>query len=35
MKKLKNLALSLSIGALTTTLPYITYSAQALPINDI
>ena len=35
MKKLKNLALSLSIGALTTTLPYITYSAQALPINDV
>ena len=35
MKKLKNLSLSLSIGALTTTLPYITYSAQALPINDV
>ena len=27
--------MSLSIGALTTTLPYITYSAQALPINDV
>lgn len=35
MKKLKNLALCLSIGALTATFPYITYSAQALPIVDI
>ena len=35
MKKLKNLALGLSIGALTTTFPYITYSAQALPIIDV
>lgn len=35
MNKLKNLALGLSIGALTATLPYITYVAQALPINDI
>lgn len=33
MKKLKNLALCLSLGALTTTLPYI--SSQALPMIDI
>lgn len=35
MNKLKNLALGLSISTLTATLPYITYVAQALPINDI
>lgn len=35
MKKLKKLALVLSIGALTTTLPYTSYNIQALPINDI
>lgn len=33
MKKLKNLALCLSLGALTTTLPYM--SSQALPVIDI
>lgn len=35
IKKLKNLALGLSIGALTTTFPYITYNAQALPVIDV
>lgn len=35
MKKLKNIALMLSIGALTATLPYTSYSTQALPINDV
>lgn len=33
MKKIKNLAITLSLGALSTTLPYITSIAQALPVD--